>query len=138
VNKIILSGRLCNDTDIRTTADGKTVARFNFAVNRRFKREGQPEADFFQCVAFGKTAEVLDRCNVNKGTKLLLWGEMQNNDFTDAEGIKHFRMQVLIEGFEFCESKSSGGSASADSSASDSLPSEPSGFVPAVDDDLPF
>lgn len=134
MNQIMLSGRLCNDAEILTTAEGKTVAKFNFAVNRRFKKEGKPEADFFQCVAFGKTAEVLEKCNVNKGTKLLLWGEMQNNDFTDDAGVKHCRNQVLIGGFEFCESKSaSGGSETA------ALP-ENDGFVPApsADDDLPF
>lgn len=135
MNQITLSGRLCNDAEILTTADGKTVAKFNFAVNRRFKKEGKPEADFFQCVAFGKTAEVLEKCNVNKGTKLLLWGEMQNNDFTDDGGVKHYRNQVLIGGFEFCESKSASGRSETDAA----LP-ENDGFVPApsADDDLPF
>lgn len=136
MNRITLSGRLCNDLDIRATAEGKNVARFNFAVNRRFKKEGGAEADFFQCVSFGKTAEVLEKCNVKKGTKLLLWGEMQNNDYTDNAGVKHYRMQVVLEGFEFCESKSSG---SADSgSEGDALPDIPGFEAPAPDDDLPF
>ena len=131
MNRITLSGRLCNDLDIRATADGKSVARFNFAVNRRFKKEGGAEADFFQCVSFGKTAEVLEKCNVKKGTKLIVWGEMQNNDYTDEGGVKHYRMQVFIEGFEFCESK---GKSEAEA---DALPDVP-GFESAPGDDLPF
>ena len=137
MNRITLSGRLCNDLDIRTTTDGKSVVRFNFAVNRRFKKEGKPEADFFSVCAFGKTAEVLEKCSVNKGTKLLLWGEMQNNDFTDDGGVKHYRMQVFLEGFEFCESKSSSGRLESEAA----LPEMPQteGFAPvSTDDDLPF
>lgn len=61
MNKIILCGRLTADIDTRYSNDGKAVARFNFAVNRRFKREGEPEADFFQCVAFGKIAETFEK-----------------------------------------------------------------------------
>lgn len=136
MNRITLSGRLCNDLDIKTTNEGKSVARFNFAVNRRFKKEGKPEADFFQCVSFGKTAEVLEKCNVKKGTKLILWGEMQNNDYTDNAGVKHYRNQVILEGFEFCESK---GNKADSGSEEDALPDMP-GFeqMPEPDGDLPF
>lgn len=137
MNRFIISGRLCNDLDIRTTADGKSVARFNFAVNRRFKKEGEADADFFQCAAFGKTAETLQKCNVKKGTKLLLEGEMRNNNFTDNGGITHYGMQVFVNTFEFCESKTN--KAETDSEAD--APSEIPGFgqMPNVgDDDLPF
>jgi single-strand DNA-binding protein len=113
------------------TADGKEVTKFNFAVNRRFQREGKPKADFFQCVAFGKTAETI-ASYVKKGTKIILWGEMQNNDFTDEGGVKHYRNQVILDGFEFCESKSNKSDAEEDS-----LPDVP-GFESAPGDDLPF
>lgn len=135
MNRITLSGRLCNDPEAITTASGTAVAKFNFAVNRRFKKEGKPDTDFFQCVAFGKTAETI-ATYVKKGTKILLWGEMQNNIFEDEGGIKHYRMQVVLDGFEFCESKSN--KTEAESGASD-LPDIP-GFnqTPGNDDDLPF
>ncbi len=134
MNKITLSGRLCNDAELITSQSGKTVAKFNFAVNRRFKQEGKPEADFFQCVAFNKTAETIAK-HTQKGTKIILWGEMQNNDFTDDAGNKHYRMQVVLDGFEFCESKGN----KADTESEGTLPDMP-GFeqMPDSGDDLPF
>lgn len=133
MNKITLSGRLCNDAEMVNTASGKSVAKFNFAVNRRFKQEGKPEADFFQCVAFGKTAETLAQYT-SKGTKIILWGEIQNNDYTDDAGQKHYRMQVVIDGFEFCESKA----VKSESNASATIGDIP-GFEPIDNgDELPF
>lgn len=131
MNKITLSGRLCNDADVITAQNGKSVAKFNFAVNRRFKQEGKPDADFFRCVAFGKTAETLGQYT-SKGTKIILWGEMQNNDFTDEGGVKHYRMQVVVDGFEFCESKAA--KSEADASPIPDIP----GYTEAPGDDLPF
>lgn len=122
------------DAEIRYSNDGKAVARFNFAVNRRFKRDGDPEADFFQCVAFGKIAETLEKCSVGKGTKLLLDGEMRNNNY-EKDGVKHHGMQVVVNSFEFCESKGSSGQA-APQARTDS-----DGFmnIPAdIDEELPF
>lgn len=134
MNKIILCGRLIADTEIRYSNDGKAVARFNFAVNRRFKRDGDPEADFFQCVAFGKIAETLEKCSVGKGTKLLLDGEMRNNNY-EKDGVKHYGMQVIVNSFEFCESKGSSGQATpqpqTDSDGFMNIPAD-------IDEELPF
>lgn len=91
MNKIILCGRLTADAEMKCTNDGKVVSRFNFAVNRRFKRDGDPEADFFRCVAFGKIAETFEKCNVGKGTKLLIEGEMRNNNY-ERDGVRHYGM----------------------------------------------
>lgn len=135
MNKIVLFGRLSSDLDVRATSEGKSVVRFNFAVNRWFKREGEPDADFFQCVAFGKIAETLERCEVGKGTKLLIEGEMRNNNY-EKDGVKYYGMQLYVNGFEFGESKaSSNGSEAASSSTSSTA-----GFTPMqnTDDDLPF
>ena len=134
MNKIILCGRLTADTEIRYSNDGKAVARFNFAVNRRFKRDGDPEADFFQCVAFGKIAETLEKCSVRKGTKLLLDGEMRNNNY-EKDGVKHYGMQVVVNSFEFCESKGSSGQATPQPQTdSDGLMNIPAD----IDEELPF
>lgn len=134
MNKIILCGRLTADTEIRYSNDGKAVARFNFAVNRRFKRDGDPEADFFQCVAFGKITETLEKCSVGKGTKLLLDGEMRNSNY-EKDGVKHYGMQVVVNSFEFCESKGSSGQATpqpqTDSDGFMNIPSD-------IDEELPF
>ena len=105
MNKFIISGRLCADPEIRYTQNGTLVVTFDFAVNRRFKREGDPDADFFRCSAFGKTAEVFQKCSITKGTKLILEGEVRNNNYTDKEGVKHYSVQVVVSSIEFCESK---------------------------------
>lgn len=134
MNKIILCGRLTADVEIRYSNDGKAVTRFNFAVNRRFKRDGDPEADFFKCVAFGKIAETLEKCSVGKGTKLLLDGEMRNSNY-EKDGVKHYGMQVVVNSFEFCESKGSSGQATpqpqTDSDGFMSIPSD-------IDEEPPF
>ncbi len=109
MNKLIISGRLVADPEIRQTGEGKPVANFRLAVNRRFKREGEPEADLFSCVAFGKLAETIEKCSVSKGTKLLIEGEDRNNNWEDGNGVKHYGNQVIVGSFEFCESKSASG-----------------------------
>lgn len=135
MNKIILCGRLTADAEMKCTNDGKVVARFNFAVNRRFKRDGDPEADFFQCVAFGKIAETFEKCNVGKGIKLLIEGEMRNNNY-ERDGVRHYGMQLIVNSFEFCESKGSSGQSAPQYGQPDS-----DGFqnVPdGIDEELPF
>lgn len=135
MNKIILCGRLTADAEMKCTNDGKVVSRFNFAVNRRFKRDGDPEADFFQCVAFGKIAETFEKCNVGKGAKLLIEGEMRNNNY-ERDGVRHYGMQLIVNSFEFCESKGSSGQSAPQYGHPDH-----DGFqnVPdGVDEELPF
>ena len=102
MNKFIILGRCASDPEIRYSNEGKAVARFNFAVNRKFKQEGQPEADFFSCVAFGKIAETFEKCSIGKGTKLLIEGEVRNNNY-EKDGVKHYSNQVIVNSFEFCE-----------------------------------
>lgn len=142
MNKFICMGRLSTDVEYRTSNTGSTVARFNFAVNRRFKKEGEPDADFFTCVAFGKIAETFQKCNVGKGTKLLLEAEVRNNNY-EKDGVKHYNTQIVVNTFEFCESKASSGEEYAPTPtqpASSSMPVQDdiNGFMPIDDDDLPF
>ena len=134
MNKVIISGRLTKDAEIRYSAEGKAVARFDFAVNRTFKREGETDADFFSCVAFGKIAETFDKCNVSKGTKLLIEGEVRNNNYTNKEGQKVYGTQILVNSFEFCESK--GNNVQNNAPATD-----PNGFMSipdGIEEELPF
>lgn len=111
MNKVIFMGRLSTEPETRYTQDGKPVVRFNFAVNRKFRRENEPDADFFTCVVFGKTAEGFSKCDIAKGTKLILSGEMRNNNYTDKNGVKRYENQLYVNDFEFCESKGAAGSA---------------------------
>ena len=130
MNKFFLSGRLTADPEVRYTTDQKAVASFNFAVNRTFDREN---SDFFKCVAFNKTAETIEKL-VKKGTKLLLEGEIRNNNYTDRNGVKRYEMQVIVNGFEFCESKgqaTTGAEPKADSDGFMNIPDN-------LEEELPF
>ena len=104
MNHIILMGRLVKDPDVSYANSGTTIGRFTIAVDRRFKREGQPEADFFNCTTFGKQAEFVEKY-LKKGTKILLSGELQNNNYTDKDGVAHYSVSVIVNEIEFAESK---------------------------------
>ncbi|XBX07602.1 single-stranded DNA-binding protein [Enterocloster clostridioformis] len=106
MNKCIFLGRMTDDPEISYT-QGETamaIARFDFAVDRRSTREGEPTADFFRCTAFDRKAELLERFG-RKGLKLLLTGKMQNNNYTNKEGVKVYSMQYVVDDLEFAESK---------------------------------
>ena len=104
MNKVILMGRLTRDPEVRYTDGGTTVARFSLAVDRRFKREGGLEADFFNCTSFGKQAEFIEKY-LRKGTKIALTGRIENNNYTNKDGEKVYSIQVMVEELEFAESK---------------------------------
>lgn len=113
MNNWTSSGRLTRDAEIRYSNDGKAVAKFDFAVSRKYKREGEADADFFTCVAFGKLAETIEKLNIGKGTKLIIEGEVRNNNYTNKDGQRVYGTQILVNGFEFCESRQSNDSAPA-------------------------
>jgi single-strand DNA-binding protein len=73
-------------------------------VDRRFKREGQPDADFFDCVVFGRQAEFAEKY-LHQGTKLVIQGRLQNDNYTDRDGRMVYRNQIVVENQEFAESK---------------------------------
>ncbi len=114
MNKVILMGRLTRDPEVRYSqgASQTSVARFSIAVDRRFgKREGEPDADFFNCTAFGKTAEFVERY-LHKGTKIALSGRIQNDNYTNKEGQMVYSVRIIVDDVEFAESKNaSGGNA---------------------------
>ena len=107
MNKVIEIGRLTRDPEITTSTSGTTFARFSIAVDRRFKKEGEPEADFFNCTAFGKTAEFIEKW-IKKGTKVAIVGRLQNNNYTNKEGQKVYDVRIMVEEIEFAESKKDG------------------------------
>ena len=106
MNKVILMGRLTRDPEVRYGgANNTAVARFSIAVDRRFKREGDPDADFFNCVSFGKQGEFVEKY-LRKGTKIVLDGEIRNNNYTNREGQMVYGMEIVTNNVEFAESKS--------------------------------
>lgn len=98
MNKVILMGRLTKDPDIRYSQGEKStaVARFSLAVDRKFKQEGQPTADFINCLAFGKRAEFIEKY-CRKGTKLVVEGSWQTGSYTTRMEIRCIQMSALLK-----------------------------------------
>ena len=104
MNSAQLVGRLTRDPEVRYSDGGSTVARFTLAVDRRFKKDGGDDADFINCVAFGKTAEFLEKW-FRKGQRLGLTGRIQTGSYVNQEGTKVYTTEVVVENVECVESK---------------------------------
>ena len=89
MNKVILMGRLTRDPDVRYSQGERAtaVARYTLAVNRRFKRDGEPDADFINCVAFGRAGEFAEKY-FRQGIKIVISGRIQTGSYTNKDGIK--------------------------------------------------
>lgn len=138
MNKTVLIGRSTKDADVRYSQGDKpmAIARISLAVDRKFKQEGQPTADFINCIAFGKTAEVIERYVV-KGKKIAVVGRIQTGSYTNKDGQKVYTTDVVIDELEFCESKSNQQSNSQPAPA----PNGDMGFMnipDGISDELPF
>ena len=136
MNKIILMGRLTRDPEVRYSDDNKAVGRFALAVDRKFKRDGGPTADFFNCTAFGKTVEFVEKY-LKKGTKILLTGSIQNDNYTNGHGEQVYAMQVIVDEMEFAESKNAGSGATEPAQTQTTS----GGFMnipDGIDDEMPF
>ena len=107
MNKVIEIGRLTKDPEIRYSQGENTtcVARYTLAVDRKFKQEGQPTADFINCIAFGKLGEFAEKY-LHKGVKIAIVGRIQTGSYTNKENQKVYTTDVVVEEQEFCESKS--------------------------------
>ena len=136
MNKCTLVGRLTKDPEIRYSQgeNATATARFSVAVNRRFKNaEGNYDADFINCVAFGKTAEFLEKY-FKKGMAIGLTGHIQTGSYTNKDGQKVYTTDVIVEETEFVESKNASGNATKDTSTY----SAPTSSVVVADDDDSF
>ena len=112
MNKVILMGNLTREPEIRYSAgdNSMAIARFSIAVNRRFKRQNdQADADFFNCTAFGKTGEFVEKY-LHQGSKVLVMGRIQNDNYTNRDGQKVYSVQVIVEEIEFAESRAAASS----------------------------
>ena len=148
MNKVILMGRLTRDPETRYTQTNNTlVASFTLAVNRRFARQGEErQADFFNIVAWNKTGEFVGKY-FKKGQQVLVSGRLQNRNWTDQQGVKHYATDVIAEEVEFADSKKNSDSEnfnntfgnvpeSAEGNAQSS--DDNSDFTVSSGDDLPF
>ena len=136
MNSVQLLGRLTRDPDVRYTDGGSTIARFSLAVDRRFKQEGGETADFINCIAFGKTAEFIEKFFF-KGTKIALNGRIQTGSYTNKDGVKVYTTDVVVENVEFAESKNN--NSNAGSKVNTSAQNEDFMSIPdVIDEELPF
>ena len=138
MNKVILMGRLTRDPEVRYTQgdNAMAIARYSLAVDRRFKRDGEPDADFINCVAFGKSGEFAEKY-LKKGTKIAVVGRIQTGSYTNKDGQKVYTTDVVVEEQEFAESKNSGSSDNnqpAPANKDTDFMSIPDG----IDEELPF
>ena len=121
MNKVIISGRLTRDPE----GKAESYARFTLAVDRKFKKEGEQDADFISCVSFGKQADFVLKY-LKQGTKIIVAGRLSTGSY-EKDGIKHYTTDVITEEIDFAESKKA------------ETPSE--GFIDVpvdADNDLPF
>ena len=111
INCVILMGRLTADPDSGQTQSGIAYCRFTVAIDRKFtdKATGQKEADFIGCVAWRKTAEFVSKY-FKKGSMIIVEGTLQNNNYTDSNGVKHYSYNVIADNISFGESKSASNS----------------------------
>ena len=144
MNKVILMGRLTRDPEVRYSAGSNlAVARYTLAVDRRFKRDGEPTADFISCVAFGKSAEFAEKY-FRQGLRIVVSGRIQTGSYTNKEGQKVYTTDIVVEDQEFAESKAaSDAHAGSFQAAPAPAPSAPAGdgfmnIPDGIDEELPF
>ena len=142
MNKILLMGRLTRDPETRYSQgeNSTAIARFSLAVDRRFKRQGDPDADFFNCTAFGRQAEFVEKY-LKQGTKILLSGRVQNDNYTNKNGEKVYSVQIIAEEIEFAESKNAQAGGGFQPARPDPSQAADDGFlnIPnGIEEELPF
>lgn len=130
MNKVILMGRLTSDPEVRYSQTNICIARYTLAVNRRFKKDGEPDADFINCVAFGKSGEFVEKY-LKKGQMIGIVGRIQTGVY-EKDGRKYYRTDIIVEEHHFT------GGKNENSKQTDT----PEGFYPIdeglADDSLPF
>lgn len=134
MNKVILMGRLTRDPEVRYTQGDEPVAiaRYNLAVDRKYKKEGEQTADFISCVAFGKNGQFAEKY-FHKGMKIAITGRIQTGSYTNQKGDKVYTTDIVVEEHYFAESKGD--------SQTKAQPEPDTGFVAVpdgIENDLPF
>lgn len=103
-NKIILMGRLTKDPELKTTQSGVTMCRFSVAVDRAYSKGQEKQTDFIDITAWRQTAEFVSKY-FSKGRVILVEGKLQNNNYTDQNGVKHYQNVVIADSVAFCGDK---------------------------------
>ena len=123
MNHVVLIGRLVRDPEIRYSQREKpmAIAKYTLAVDRRYKREGEPTADFIRCISFGNNAEFAEKY-MTQGRKFAVEGSIQTGSYQNKDGQTVYTTDVIVNGQDFCDSKpaSSGNSGNYAGAATDS------------------
>lgn len=139
MNKVVLLGRLTKDPETKTTNNDVTITRYTLAVNRPWKKDGEQQADFINCLAFNKTAEFANKY-FRKGQQVAVVGRIQTRSWEDDSGAKRYATEVVVEEQHFADSKKDGGSPQAAEYKQEKLGGQ--AYYPidegVEDDDLPF
>ena len=121
-------GRLVRDPNVKYTQGGKACAKFTLAIDRRKSADGNQQADFIQCVAWEKIAEVISQYT-GKGRKIAVEGRIQTRSYDANDGSKRYVTEVVVQSMEFCDSKGGGASTTNGGAYAG---------TPVPDDDIPF
>ena len=135
MNRVILMGRLTKNPEIKYAGkdNDMAVARYTLAVNRRYKRDGEQEADFISCVTFGKSAEFAQKY-LRKGIRIVIGGRISTGSYKDKDGKTIYTTDVIVEEPEFAQNKDgSGGEDLSETSKTDK-----DGFMEVQDGEIPF
>lgn len=140
MNKASYTGRLTKDPEVRYTSGQNpfAVANFTIAVNKKFKKDGGPEADFIPCTAYGKTAEFIEKY-FRKGMKIEVCGRTETSSYTDRDGNKRYTWTTVVEEAEFGESKSAQNQQTTQERPKSNY--DANGFMnipDGIDEELPF
>lgn len=139
MNKVMLMGRLTADPEIGSTAGGTMVARYTLAVNRARRQDGQQEADFLRCIAFGKGAEFVKN-HLFKGIKMAVIGRIQTGSY-EKDGNRFFTTDIIVDEHHFCEGKRHDAATEADYVRQERQAiqqEDQSGYIQVDENELPF
>lgn len=141
INRVVLAGRPTRDLELKSIKSGNSVCSFTLAVDRNFKsKSGEREADFINCVAWGKTAEVMSQY-VKKGSLIGVDGRIQTRSYDNKEGQRVYVTEVVVENFSFLGGSDKNGQGSKNNQSSSNQNNDPfdsNGQADISDDDLPF
>ena len=135
MNKVILMGRLTKNPEIKYAGkdNDMAVARYTLAVNRRYKRDGEQEADFISCVTFGKSAEFAQKY-LRKGIRIVIGGRISTGSYKDKDGKTIYTTDVIVEEHEFAQNKDGSGGEDL----SETPKTDKDGFMEVQDGEISF
>lgn len=137
INRVVLTGRLTRDLELRRTQGGASVVSFSIAVNRSFAREGQQDTDFINCVAWNKTAETMAQY-LHKGSLIGIDGRIQTRSYDNQQGQRVYVTEVVCENFTFLETRNSTSESKPQPNQSRNDYYNPEPVDLGLGDDIPF